>query len=467
MKEHAKKALKHDFEVAGKTVPTLALVALFLVGTGSAALLNSFGTVSGTADVSQAVTVDGPDTVSYNTSMTAGATKIDTFNVTNDADVSAPVGFTTECEATNTEDISDSNLQDGDFDCDGVNHKAVAYYESAGSNFTGYSESVGDSGVVVDDDETGDYSSIQTAIDDSPAETIYVESGTYNTFTADRSVSVVGLNNPTTDSAATIVVDSENGRNTVSSEGVTVKGLHFRLDDQIGSSAIYVNSGATDQEIVIEDNFFEDTTSQPNPTTHGLKVSDSANTGVVNNRFEGFYHGVQVTNTAEQRVDIEENTFDSQHLDGVFVTAAKQNGEKVHDADVNVESNFFTDVGPDFPSGAVLLTQAEDDAVEADLEISKNVFTESNSVDVRTADPTDGYLEVESVSGTLNADNNFFGEDGIQTVGDVTASYGEVSSETLSAGETDTVGIYTNFDVALAPGDYEVDFNVQPSSATS
>ena len=58
MKEHAKKALKHDTKVLGKTVPTMLIIGLFLVGGGSAAILSSFGTVSGTADVGQALTVD-------------------------------------------------------------------------------------------------------------------------------------------------------------------------------------------------------------------------------------------------------------------------------------------------------------------------------------------------------------------------------------------------------------------------
>jgi hypothetical protein len=62
MKEHAKKALKHDVEVLGKTVPTIAVLALFLIGSGSAAVLTEFGTVTGTADVdNQALTVSNTD----------------------------------------------------------------------------------------------------------------------------------------------------------------------------------------------------------------------------------------------------------------------------------------------------------------------------------------------------------------------------------------------------------------------
>jgi hypothetical protein len=68
MKEHAKKALKHDFEVAGKTIPTLAVALLFLVGTGSAALLSTFGAVSGDTTVDQAVTLNSNNVESQSAS---------------------------------------------------------------------------------------------------------------------------------------------------------------------------------------------------------------------------------------------------------------------------------------------------------------------------------------------------------------------------------------------------------------
>lgn len=91
MKEHAKKAIKHDFELLGKTVPTLAVIALFLVGGGSAALLTSFGTVSGTADVQQAVSISGAGddnsvSTSYDQQFVAGQTFMESHTVTNNND---------------------------------------------------------------------------------------------------------------------------------------------------------------------------------------------------------------------------------------------------------------------------------------------------------------------------------------------------------------------------------------------
>ncbi len=97
MKDKAKNALKHKVEVAGKTIPTMILVGLFLVGGGSAALLSTYGTVSGTADVDQAVYIEGASdntlTAGYDGDLTAGSTTYQQFTVANDANVSADVKF--------------------------------------------------------------------------------------------------------------------------------------------------------------------------------------------------------------------------------------------------------------------------------------------------------------------------------------------------------------------------------------
>jgi hypothetical protein len=93
MKEHAKKALKHDTKVLGKTVPTMLIIGLFLVGGGSAALLSTFGSVSGNADVTQAVyfadgdadTVDTEVTTAFDGSLVAGQTTTTDFTLVNNA----------------------------------------------------------------------------------------------------------------------------------------------------------------------------------------------------------------------------------------------------------------------------------------------------------------------------------------------------------------------------------------------
>jgi hypothetical protein len=484
MKEHAKKALKHDFKVAGKTVPTLALVALFLVGTGSAALLSTFGTVSGTADVEQSVTVEGPDSVSYDATMTAGATKIDTFNVTNDADVSAPVDFSTTCEATNTEDISDSNLQDGDFDCDGVTSNAVAYYDDAGHNFSNYEPGYSQGGDdVVYVDGSGSASAIQDAIDDSDTasgDVILVADGSYDPFTVDEDVTVVAENQ-----GGATITGGDIGIS-ITASGATVRGFEVQAaagdDGEPNSRGIDVLAS----DVTVKSNYIHSVSDEERPIGIHLwgNGQDVSNTKVVNNRVED----VEATTLTP---NLDDSDRDISKAKGIAVSG----GGSENADDVEISHNTVKDVGN---KDTALASAINIYAGAENFDVSSNVV---GSVDhkVATDSPydlgvyvsgyssgTDDYgsdavvtgnnfvstdsdqLDVTSLSGvnTLNASDNWFGTNGIQTGPAVNASYEEVTSETLSAGETDTVGIYTNFDVALAPGDYEVDFDVRPQSAT-
>lgn len=59
MKDKLKNTLSHEVELLGRSISILALAGLLVVGGASAALLNSFGTVSGDATVSQSITVNG------------------------------------------------------------------------------------------------------------------------------------------------------------------------------------------------------------------------------------------------------------------------------------------------------------------------------------------------------------------------------------------------------------------------
>jgi hypothetical protein len=118
MKEHAKKALKHDTKVLGKTVPTMLIIGLFLVGGGSAAILSTFGTVSGTADVSQAVIVNGNPagngdiTSSFSTDVAAGMTHVEEASLNNTANTSIPVSFSTTIE--DSPSVEDNSLTKSD-----------------------------------------------------------------------------------------------------------------------------------------------------------------------------------------------------------------------------------------------------------------------------------------------------------------------------------------------------------------
>ena len=96
MKDKAKNAFKHKVEVAGKTIPTMIIIGLFLVGGGSAALLSTYGTVSGTANVNQAITLgDDSDFQFTGDRNDVGETSVTTRTVNSNADVATSYQFVT------------------------------------------------------------------------------------------------------------------------------------------------------------------------------------------------------------------------------------------------------------------------------------------------------------------------------------------------------------------------------------
>jgi len=61
MKDKMKNTLEHEVELLGRSVSVLLIAGLLVVGGASAALLNSFGEITGDADVEQAITVNEED----------------------------------------------------------------------------------------------------------------------------------------------------------------------------------------------------------------------------------------------------------------------------------------------------------------------------------------------------------------------------------------------------------------------
>jgi len=461
MKEHAKKALKHDFEVAGKTIPTLAVVALLFVGTGSAALLSSFGTVSGTADVDQAVNVDGPTSVSYDATMTAGATKVNTFDVSNDADVSASVDYTTNCVYKEDSGISTGDVQGDSLDCTGVTRKAVNYFGDAGHDFSGsYSHDTAD--ITVDPDNTGSddtYKTIQKAVNNAAnGDVIVVTDGTY-----DEDVDV--------NESVTLVADNPRGATvdgfSIKTSGATVKGFKLTgFDTPVGdrSGIRVLASDATVRSNTITN------VDQSSRDRHGIHVYDAgSNIEVSNNLIDGVKntdgggaYGVLVQ-AESNSVDVSYNTIRNVESPSGWAGAISASPSDSGSGSPGSLSLTYNDVGSVGGSSQYPGVCFYNDFInEGD---ASTITIESNNFNGCPID-----LQNKDSDKTMDGTSNWFGTDGIvldEAKGDIDASYKEVTSETLSAGETETVGIYTNFDVALAPGNYAVDFNVQPSSATS
>jgi hypothetical protein len=105
-----KSYLTHEISVLGKTVPTLAIAAVVMIGGASAAVLSSFGTVSGTADVQQAITFeDESPKFNFDTeTQTAGERFIETKTLQSNANVSTSVSLVSRQGQPNVKDLDKS-----------------------------------------------------------------------------------------------------------------------------------------------------------------------------------------------------------------------------------------------------------------------------------------------------------------------------------------------------------------------
>ncbi|NMI89305.1 hypothetical protein GLU26_02240, partial [Nanohaloarchaea archaeon] len=345
MKEHAKKALKHDTKVLGKTVPTMLIIGLFLVGGGSAALLSTFGTVTGTADVEKSVKVEGPGTVSYQGGFVAGATRIDTFNVTNDATQSAGVTYSTDCSATI--EVSDDRLQTDSSNCDGVNRRAVAYYDSAGADFTGYSSTNSPDLEVGEDKE---YGSIGAAVADASSDqTILVHGGDYDPFNMNKSgLKVVAANAPNSGGSADVRGAPNGIEVTEEASGATIKGFNIDVSEQkeTDSRGILVKAG----DVNVESNYVKGVRAEDraigiyvyghhkdDDDGNDLHAYDVDGTTVINNKVED----VKASGLTA------DDTSGPSRAEGITITENEGTGNSADS--VTLTGNTITDVGESNP----------------------------------------------------------------------------------------------------------------------
>jgi hypothetical protein len=328
----------------------------------------------------------------------------------------------------------------------------------------------------------GSGSAIQDAFDDDVkdgTEAVLVADGNYDPFTVDEDVTVVAENQ-----GGATITGGDIGIS-VTADGATVKGFEVQAaagdDGEPNSRGIDVLAS----DVTVKSNYIHSVSDEERPIGIHLwgNGQDVSNTKVVNNRVEDVEATTLTPNLDDSDRDISKakgiavSGGDSGNADDVEIShntvkdvgnkdtalASAINiygGAKDFDVSSNVVGSVDHLVATDSPYDlGVYVSGYNEGNYGSDAVVTENNFvsTDSDQLDVVTFDS----------EGTLNASDNWFGTNGIQDGPFVNASYEKVTSETLSAGETDTVGIKTNFDVALAPGDYEVDFDVRPQSATS
>lgn len=158
MKTTIKKGLTKEVNVFQKSVPIAAIFLVAMVATGSAALLMTYGSVTGNANVQQSVTIDGNDheTASHYgfSNPVAGTTDISLHELENNADVAADVILNTTCSP------------DQAADCEGVETDYMVFTED---QLLEQDQEWGEATAnVVTDDKTGKLAvHAQTSINDS------------------------------------------------------------------------------------------------------------------------------------------------------------------------------------------------------------------------------------------------------------------------------------------------------------
>ncbi|MFB6100854.1 MAG: hypothetical protein ABEK16_06320 [Candidatus Nanohalobium sp.] len=414
MKKHAKKALSHEVSVLGKTVPTLAIAALFLVGGGTAATLTYFGQVTGTANVDQAVLVNGNpgettvDIFDGSEPITAGETVVDTFQISNNMDSAYSPAYNSELSYdgnTLTQTGADIDWVDSSDNQVGIDTTFANYFRDAGHNFSAVSATRTGADVVVDPTDDGSTDTPDTIsagieevtedTDDGDREIVFVaqrDSGSYSGFTLDKAgVSVV-------------------------SNGAKVKGNieiaadNFRLS---GFEVVDAENSANNDIIRVQTNSV-DSGEISNLLINGKGTSDTG-TGIYLNHANAASNLVIKHNTIK-------NAWAGIGGTESFEGSINYNVFKSNDEAIGVGDDEFSTEGNRF---------------------------ENNVASFRVYD-TGKY---SSSSPSVDASGNFFHEPfnieykGDMGESDVSASYQTVDS--VPAGETVTVGVVNEFDLMI------------------
>jgi hypothetical protein len=502
--QEIKSYLTHEISVLGKTVPTLAIAAIVMIGGASAALLGSFGTVTGTADVEQAVELKDESDFSFANEQTAGETLIETRTLKSKADVTTQIGFKTTCGKDQSDSSSiEGNEADFSGDCKGIDTRYIEYFDNAGHDFDGYEvpsavHTVDDDNPDTDDTDSDEsFATIEAAVnavddDDGDVETVVVKDGSYITWTpVKKSVHLVSENPQ----------GAKVGRFTIRASDVTIQGFEV-VGDGANYNGISVEpkNGAT-SGIVIEDNHIHEVTSRDK------EEGKYEAYGIIAWSVDTELEDVTIRNNLIE--DIGSSSANTQGF-GIFVEDLASSGSS---DGLQVSHNTIKDIndatieGDDHPGvGVAVLPEltnpdasTSDQSVvtnHANADIESNVFA-SNDVDVSVAgdasqfsatsnqfgdgvdvlaegnQPNTGNIGLENIdgstesvtSGTVDASDNWFGTDGISTQGTVDASWKEKSDTSIEPETTDKFGVVNEFAINLRPADYSLTTSIIPAGA--
>jgi hypothetical protein len=464
----------------------MLIIGLFLVGGGSAALLSTFGTVTGEADVDQAVVLNDGPAFSFDGAQTAGETEIETRALESNANVTTEIGLETTCSNSTS---SYSNTETGDFldwnstsGCTGIDTKYVEYFDSAGHDFSDYepSYSEGDSNVVYVDGSGGD---IQDAFDNDvtgSTEAVLVADGTYDPFTVDEDVTVVAENQ-----GEATITGGDIGIS-VTADGATVKGFEVQADEGSDGSDNSRGIDVLASDVTVRSNYVHSVSDEERPIGIHLwgKNNDVSNTKVVNNLVEDVKATGLAATLSEDRsiskakgiavsgggtdnaidVEISHNTVKEIGNKSTQLASAINiyGGAKNFDVSSNVVGSVDHKVSQSNPKalydlGVYVSGYSSTSELGLDAVVTKNNFVSTDS----------DQLDVTSLSGDaeLNASDNWFGTNGIQTGPAVDASWKNKTDTSIEAGTTDEFGVVNEFAINLVPDTYDLTTSITPAGA--
>lgn len=356
-----KDTLKKDINVLGRSIPVF-VIALLLVGgaAASGALLTSFGTVEGTAETQQAVTLDGADgdneisEVFDEDDIYAGQTWVDTYTLESQTEVDVNVGFQTTLSDKDNENFDEETATsyrhvweeheelDYEFATDVVNtfSDAGADYEGAPNAEHTISET-GD--ITLSDEDT-------------------VEDGDVVVVESDLDTLTVDVENVEVHSD-----DATVGHITIESDGVEVAGFTVTTDEEEGNGITLSNPL---DDVVVRDNTMEDL--ERGIIVTGTKAQEDypVDAEVKNNDFIDNHVGISQASSDD--LEIRDNVFEGNSLEGVGSVpdygqpTIEHNHFKDNEASVQAyvegtltaHDNFFAD-------GFNTATDSEDAEVEA------------------------------------------------------------------------------------------------------
>jgi hypothetical protein len=491
--QEIKSYLTHEISVLGKTVPTLAIAAIVMIGGASAALLSSFGTVTGTADVDQAVELKDESDFSFANEQTAGETLIETRTLKSNANVTTKIGFNTTCEKDPSEESSSSNSIKGskaDFsgDCKGIDTEYVEYYDDAGHDFSNYEPGYadGDDNVVYVDGPESDIQDEIDSADTSSVDAILVADGDYNSFDVDKDLAVVAENQGG---------PSISGGIDITADGANVQGFEVEDDSPDSGNARGIDVLASD--VTVKSNYVHNVVAEERPIgVHIWADSDVSNSKVVNNRVEditattleapddddrdeskakGIALDGQDNSGNADSVNISYNTVEGigDDTNSAMATAINVYGgtpdnfvinyNNISDVDHNEDFNY--DNGdPRHPVAQGIYFSGLDTDENPEQSISFNNFHLGGdaTVDAQFAD----YDPEESL--TVAAPDNFWGTNGIQVIdeeGLISDSYDyetKSSPVPIAAQQSDKFGIINKFAINLKQANYKVTTDIVP-----